>query len=261
MQLKIVSFNTGVRWALEGFTILFRQPLALATLLLMYFMVISLLSMLPVIGWLAPIVLVPLGTVGFMEASRLATLGQTPWPHHLLTPLRSTPGAAARIWQLGAVYTALVLLCFGASALIDDGVLFRGMILGAGLDEAALKSPQVLYALLLVATLTLPLSLLFWFSPALVCWAGESVPKALFFSLVASLKNWKAFTGYGLMWMAIVLGVTQLAYWLLLTITRGAPAAQVALLPVMLVLMSALFASFYPTYRDTLEDTPEPPAV
>lgn len=261
MQLKLVSFQTGVRWAVEGFSILFKQPVALATLMLLYFMVMTALSLLPVIGWLAPIVLVPLGTVGFMEASRLAAQGQTPWPQHLLAPLKATPGAAQRIWQLGVVYTVLVLACFGLSALADGGTLFRGVILGSGLDEAALKSPGLLAALMIVMLLTLPLSLMFWFSPALVCWNGESVPKALFISLVACIKNWKAFTGYGLMWMALMLSLAQIAYWLLLSL-MGAKVAEIGALPIMLIVMSALFASLYPTYRDTLEEAaPETAAV
>lgn len=253
MQLKLVGFNTGAQWALEGFRVFFRQPLALATLLLAYFLVVSLLSLLPLIGWLAPIMLVPLGTVGFMEASRLATQGQTPWPHHLLTPLKATPGAGARIAQLGVVYTVLILAAFGASALIDGGTLFHAMILGSGFEEAAVKAPGFAAALMLVAALTLPLSLLFWFSPALVCWDGESVAKALFISFVACLKNWKAFLAYGLVWMGLIVVLLQLAVLLLTAVSGGAPGAQVALIPVLLILMTALFASLYPTYRDTLE--------
>ncbi|MCK7500117.1 MAG: hypothetical protein MZW92_64695 [Comamonadaceae bacterium] len=47
-----------------------------------------------------------------------------------------------------------------------------------------------LYAALV---LTLPLMLSFWFAPLLVAWKDMPALKALFFSIVAVARNWRAF--------------------------------------------------------------------
>jgi hypothetical protein len=53
--------------------------------------------------------------------------------------------------------------------------------------------------------LYLPLSLLFWHAPALVHWHGVPPLKSLFFSLVACMRNFKAFTLFGLAWVGVFL--------------------------------------------------------
>eukprot|EP01041_Mallomonas_annulata_P022433 gene22433-42727_t len=53
--------------------------------------------------------------------------------------------------------------------------------------------------------LYLPLSLLFWHAPGLVHWHGVPPVKALFFSIVACVRNFGAFLVYGLGWLGVFL--------------------------------------------------------
>ena len=53
--------------------------------------------------------------------------------------------------------------------------------------------------------LYLPLSLLFWHAPGLVHWHGVPPVKALFFSIVACMRNFGAFLVYGLGWLGVFL--------------------------------------------------------
>ena len=55
--------------------------------------------------------------------------------------------------------------------------------------------------------LYLPLSLMFWHAPALVHWHDVSPIKALFFSLVACIRNFGAMAVYFFSWLGVfVLG-------------------------------------------------------
>jgi hypothetical protein len=73
--------------------------------------------------------------------------------------------------------------------------------------------------------------------------------KALFFSFVACLLNWRPFLVYGA-FSALVVLVLPLAVLLALTLASLKVAAMSLVFPVLLVLLPILFASFYASYRD-----------
>ena len=100
--------------------------------------------------------------------------------------------------------------------------------------------------------LYLPLSLAFWHAPALMHWHRVPPAKSIFFSLVACWRNLLAFVGYALTVLAL--------FWLLPSlfggiIARGSPqlgASVILLLP--MLMLPALYASFYATTRDVLPE-------
>src|SRR5690606_13156564 len=93
-----------------------------------------------------------------------------------------------------------------------------------------------------------PLMMAYWFAPMLAGWWKVSAPKAMFFSFHACLRNWRPFLAYaiGLMLFGavlpgIVIGVLGL----------GSPTlATLASVPLPLVVVPVVFASFYITARD-----------
>jgi hypothetical protein len=95
----------------------------------------------------------------------------------------------------------------------------------------------------------LPLSIVFWHSPALTHWHGVPVTKSLFFSTVACLSNWRAFLVFGLMWSFIFLGTT-FAITLIGSLMGDGDFAAMALLPAMLMLASMFFCSTYYSFKD-----------
>jgi hypothetical protein len=98
--------------------------------------------------------------------------------------------------------------------------------------------------------LYIPLSLLFWHAPALVHWHGVSPVKSLFFSLIACLKNFKAFMVYGLAWMVVFLmgGVLLTVF---AAIAGNSAVVGVVMVPMALLMASMFFTSVYFTYRDS----------
>jgi hypothetical protein len=76
--------------------------------------------------------------------------------------------------------------------------------------------------------------------------------QALFYSFFASLMNWRAFLAYGAA-VALVMLVLPTLLLLAMVLASGgalrlAPMALV--LPLALVMLPTLFASFYASYRD-----------
>jgi hypothetical protein len=109
--------------------------------------------------------------------------------------------------------------------------------------------------------LYVPLSLLFWHAPGLVHWHNVPPVKALFFSIVACLRNLGAFTVYGLAWVGVFLGAgiaTSLVVSLLALAGLGAGAAGGVMVATALMLAAMFFTSVVFTFRDCFE-APEAP--
>jgi hypothetical protein len=93
--------------------------------------------------------------------------------------------------------------------------------------------------------------MMFWFAPVLTAWHSASPAKALFYSFFACLLNWRAFLAYGAL-TALVMVLVPLAALSLPLLLLGAERTQMAplVLPILLLLLPTLFASFYASYRD-----------
>jgi len=93
--------------------------------------------------------------------------------------------------------------------------------------------------------------MLFWFAPVLVAWHSAAPAKALFFSFFACLINWRAFLTYGAATALVMLAVPLAALTLPLLLL-GADRAKLAplVLPLVVLMLPTLFASFYASYRD-----------
>ena len=86
--------------------------------------------------------------------------------------------------------------------------------------------------------------------PPLAAWHSTGAVKALFFSLAATVMNWRAFVAYGAV-TAIVTVVIPFVLVLVISLACGLrfPAASLVF-PLLVVVLPTLFASFYASYRD-----------
>jgi hypothetical protein len=150
---------------------------------------------------------------------------------------------------LGAIYLACLATLLAASTLADDGALASWMLTGARPEDEVLQSPDFVAALATAAALYLPVMLAFWFAPPLAAWHALGAAKALFFSLAASLMNWRAFLIYGAVMAAITLAVPFVLVQALALAGAGRIGPGIVL-PLVIVLLPTLFASFYASYRD-----------
>jgi len=248
MQARIVEARRGAIWLADGWRLFRAAPLGWLALVFAYWIIMTLASVVPIIGVAAASVMVPAFSVGFMAAARAASrrgpveLGLLfeGFRHHRNSQL-----------VLGAIYFACLGLLLAATMLVDEGALATWMLTGKRPDEETLQSEDFLGALLLAAVLYAPVLMMFWFAPPLAAWHGIAPIKALFFSFFACLINWRALLVYGLVTTA---AIVALAYALLLGVmlfsggAKGVPVLLVLLLAILM--LPTLFASFYASYRD-----------
>lgn len=251
MQPGVVPARAGLAWLAEGWRLFAFAPFGWLGLMFAYWFLITLVSLVPFAGVVAAGVLVPVFSVGFMAAARSAATKQAPRITHLFEGFRANPRAGIR---LGVIYLLLIAGVMGGSALVDGGTLARWMLGGGRPAETQLASGEFTGALLAAALLYTPVMMLYWFAPVLAAWRGASAGKALFFSFFACLHNWAAFLVYGLAVGLLVFLVPLTLVSLTMLIAQGRPAATAFVLPLLLVMMPVLFASFYASYRAIFGD-------
>ncbi|HOB66796.1 BPSS1780 family membrane protein [Ottowia sp.] len=260
MKLNIVAARDGVQWARDGVRVFFRQPLAMAGLFFMFMAALSLAAFLPLVGGLLALVLVPALTVGLMAAARTADEGRFPMPSTLFIAFRQGPQATRAMLMLGLLYAVAVLLVMGVSALIDGGRFAQLYVNGGGITPEVVTDPQFRVAMWASTLLYLPVSVAFWHAPALVHWHGVAPVKSLFFSLVAVVKNTRAYLLYGLVWMALSFA-GGLLLLVLAAVSGSAGIASAGLLPVAMLVASMFFTSLWFTFRDCFSPDDALPAT
>lgn len=252
MKLQIVPPRQGVQWFKQGVRTFLRQPLAFTGLFFMFMAAVSLLSLLPVIGTPLALALLPAATLGLMAATQIAEQGKFPMPQVLIAGFRAGKDRLRSMVVLGVLYAVGFILVMGISATVDGGQFARVYLLGGELSPEVVLQGDFQSAALLAMVLYLPLSLLFWHAPALVHWHGITPMKSLFFSAVACLRNFWAFTVFGLVWMAAFLGVAM-SVAILVSVLGNPSLINAVMFPAGLALAAMFFTSFYFTFRDCFE--------
>ena len=250
MKLHIVPARQGVVWVRQGIQAFFRQPLALIGLFFMFMAVMSVATLIPYIGAVLALALLPAATLGLMAAARETTLGKFPMPLILISAFRAGRQRMRAMMVLGLLYATGFLAVMGISALFDGGQFASLYLVGGSITDAMLSSGDFLTAMWVAMALYLPLSILFWHAPGLVHWYGVSPVKSLFFSAVACLRNIGAYTVYSLVWMGIFL-LGGLLVAVLAGLSGSATLVASVMLPLALLIVAMFFASIYFTFNDS----------
>lgn len=258
MKLRIVPARQGAVWVKMGMRTFFKQPLALSGLFFLFMAAMSVLSMVPVLGSIVALALLPAATLGLMAATQETTKGKFPMPTVLVSAFRAGQQQLRGMLVLGGLYALGFLLVMGLSALVDGGQFARLYLVGGELSTELLMQSDFEWAALAAMALYLPLSLLFWHAPALVHWHSISPVKSLFFSFVACMRNFWAFAVFGLTWLAAFLGMGLAVA--IVSALLGSPQLVGALLfPMGMAMAAMFFTSLYFTFDDTFEVSPGDP--
>ena len=249
MKLNLVPARQGTLWVKLGIQTFFRQPLALAGLFFMFFAVISIVNLVPVVGNILAMTLLPAATLGLMAAGREATDGKFPMPSILLSGFRAGRKELVAMLTLGALYALSIVVVLGLSALIDGGQFAKLYLGGASMTAETLKETDFQWAVMFSSALFIPVSLLFWHAPALVHWHGEPPIKSLFFSFVACMRNFGAMTVYSLTWLGVFV-LVSIAVSLIAALTGSVELVATLMYPAAMVLAAMFFTSLYFTFRD-----------
>jgi hypothetical protein len=258
MKLNLVSARTGALWVKLGMQTFLKQPLALAGLFFLFMATMTVASLVPLLGFVLAMTLLPAATLGLMAATREATQGRFPMPAILVAAFRAGKQEARAMLTLGGLYTLGFLVAMGASWLADGGDFARVYLGGNTPTRDMMMQPDFQTAMWVFIGLHLPLSLLFWHAPALVHWHGLPPVKSLFFSIVACFRNFGAYLVFGLTWL-VVLVMAVMAVTTVASLLGNPNLAGDLLFPVLMLMASMFFTSLYFTFRDSFEP-PSPPA-
>jgi hypothetical protein len=256
LLLKSVEPARGTRWIGDALRLFARRPLAF-TLMFCVFVVAALLVLLvPLLGGVLQMALVPLLSLGFMVASQSALLDGPVSPRHFIEPLTTDPARRRALLLMCLLYGLAAMGILWLCDIISHQALDRLEALRpqgeAAMPEmlAVLSEPGVSNAALVGTLLATALSVPFWHAPALVHWGGQSLGQALFSSTLAVWRAKGAFLAYGLAGAGLVLlfGVVTAVLLGLL----GAPQLVAAVsMPAALFIYTIFYVSLIFTFNDS----------
>jgi hypothetical protein len=265
MQLIEVPAKAGYVWFRQGIWLFRRNPLAFLTLFFAYLLAMTLISAIPVVGNVLPLIFIPGVAVGFMAACRDTIAGKPVFPTILIDGFRSYGAVVARrLILLGVLYAVAMALVLAGSALADGGALLKLMTIGGSTEPDSIANNDVLLAMMAAFALYIPVAMLFWFSPILIAWHDVPPIKAMFFSVVSCWRNRGAFVVYAALWFAVSITVSLA----LTALTQALGTGEYGLafvMPALIVVTTMLYCSFYATYRGCFgvqePKTPDLPAA
>lgn len=244
MQANALSSSRGWYWLLAGFQLWRRSPALIAFASFGYLLALLVISIFPFIGQLLASLLMPALSMGVMNACRAVDHKHKLGPEVLFSGFRHNLPALIGVGGLYLIASIVVLLL---TSLFDDGSL--ATILRNGeleIDEPSMSKLQL--TLMVGLVLSTPVMMAYWFAPILAAWWQLPAPKAMFFSFFACLRNWRPFLVYSI---AIALCGLLLPGLILALLGHFSPLlASLLALPLPLVLLPVLFASFYTCARD-----------
>jgi hypothetical protein len=250
--------KTGWLWVKEGFALFRKQPAELSTLFLSYMFLMLAIGIVPVIGQLLPLILVPVFSMAFMHACASIEQNKRVYPNLLLTGFRSP--AFRNLLKLGLLYLAAAVFAVAASSLIDGGVFWNVMTGATPVDTPTMRDSNMSLAMLFSAAVYLPAAMAFWYAAPLIAWQGMGVGKAIFYSFFAVRRAGKAFLLYGLAWVVIGILLPSILSVIVALLLNRAGATMLVLLPLSLLLTVILYCSFYPTYTHVFGKPPALPS-
>lgn len=249
MQALTLPTKRGWRWLADGFRIFRKSPLLLGVIVVGYWILMAVVNAIPLLGPIAATLCIPAFSVSLMNVCRDVEHERPIAPLHLFSGFRRN---LRPLLALGALYLGGVLAILGVSALADGGALMQMMISGKPPGEELLAGGSFLVATQVALLLLTPLMMAYWYAPVLAAWHDLPVGKALFFSFIACLRNWRAFFAYAVALMLFGALLPGLALGLLASLMPQSANFFTALffMPLLFVLAPTLFASFYVSYRD-----------
>lgn len=202
MEIQKVNLSHGWLWINHGYRLIMRAPLHALTLAMLAALGMYLTLLIPVVGVLLAILLLPILLAGYMRVCRALEFHQKVAPTYLFegfekrTPQLITLGG---LLMLGMIFISIVITVVGGPALTsilesyqatqDPNTLMASMLA---------TGSSVALSLLLGLALLFVLMLALQFAPMLVFFDGMAPLAALKTSLAGSLRNIIPFTVYSL---------------------------------------------------------------
>jgi hypothetical protein len=181
--------RAGWQWVKQGMLLFRKQPGGLMALFFCC-MFVSLFSMIvPLLGQIAPFILTPMFSVALLEGCAQIDQDKRALPNLLLSGFRKP--SRNPLLAMGALNLLLLVIALGVLyAMAGDAIVKVGSQ-PPQIDPSQLEG--LLGAVFLSSTIYTVGWMLTCLTAPLIYWQQMKLNKALFFSVVAVLRGWKAF--------------------------------------------------------------------
>lgn len=239
----------GWDWLARAHALFARARMYWLLLILGYWLITILLSVVPLVGIVAATLLKPVFAVGFLAAAWSQEKGETPHLSRLFAGFRSNIRA---LLPLGVVYAAGIALALAASSVMDDGALMRLLLFGEAPEGDLMAIPGIQSAMGLTALCAVPTLLALWFAPALIVFQDQPTFTALGLSLRAAVSNFAAVVIYAMsvfMFWVVIPGII-ISMAAALFGETGALFGIALATPITLSVVAVIHIADYVIYRD-----------
>lgn len=256
LKLNDVPASAGMKWVGQALADFLRQPLGYSLLFIVFFIALLLAGLVPAVGAGFLLMAMPLLSLAYMMAAHGASKGEVPRPGVFLAPWRApVPDRRRPLLALLLLHAALTSGAVWLGQGLSDGALgewFAAAYLQPDTPVEELNrlasQPGMVAGALSCLGLLIAVSLLYWFAPALVVWAGQGVGQALFSSALALWRARWAFLNYVVVWFGVTMGLLIVANFVALL--AGQAVAALLVMPVQLMLTCTFYISLYHSFRD-----------
>jgi hypothetical protein len=227
---RAVDAGRGWEWIASGFALFKKQPGIWILMVIVVLLCSILISLVPVIGGLANMLLLQVFAGGIMLGCRALDSGENFEVGHVFAGFKQNTSNLVVLGLLALV--AWVIILIPAMLIMGGGSFLAIMRGGADLASFAAVGLSFVLAVLVVLSLSIPLYMALWFAPALVVFHELKPVEAMKASFSACLKNAIPFLLYSVILLAL---------------------SMIAAIPFglgFLVLVPVVVASIYTTYRD-----------
>jgi hypothetical protein len=223
---RAVDSSRGWGWIQDGWGLFRKHPGMWIVLIIIFGLLIVAMNLVPFIGVLASVLLVPVFVAGLMVGCQTVARGGDLELAHLFAGFRRNTGQLMLVGVIGFVLTVV--------AMIPMTIVMGAGFFAAGVGATSLPTfgLSMILAILLSFALFVPINMAMWFASALVMLQDQSAPRAIGQSFRGCVKNIVPFLVYGVI-------VFVLAMLAALTFGLG-----------WLVLGPVVLCSVYVAYRD-----------
>ena len=210
---RAVASGRGLTWISEGWGYFRKQAGMWIVLTIILFLLVIAMSLVPILGWLATTLLMPVFVAGLMVGCQTIARGGELELAHLFAGFRRNTG---QLMLVGLISFALTLAALIPMALMmGAGIFAAGTISGSSLPAVGVS---LLLAMLVSLALFIPISMATWFASALVMLQDQSAPRAIGQSFRGCFKNIVPFLIYGVVVfvLALVASIPFALGWLVL---------------------------------------------
>lgn len=245
--------SSGWHWFLSALQATRNQPVVLTGIVLLYMFLMSMLSVLPWVGPALAALFMPFGTVFVGRATRTALAGGQP-SFSILADIWRDVSHRQSLVRIGLVFGFVLVTVNALYGWLAADEISRWVITDNNrLDWASVRANIPWDATLAMLVVYIPGLMAVWFAPLLASEKHMPCGKACFFSFFGCLRNILPVLVLGLVITVVATAVTA-AGALLISALELQDSAMVLLTPLVFLISTVIYASYWPMYADLFDD-------